>query len=652
MVEDAKGVIVSVGGALYRANKDSLTPYTFAGAPPDFTWILNLAPGKDGAFWVASERGIFRVKDGTFQHWSVAEGLPEPSVWTIMEDRDGTVWASGLTSMIRLKDNQIRVIGRKDGLFDGNIYAIVPDDLGNFWIDSGRGIYRVSRQAMNDFADGRIGRVESLAFDGPDSVTTVDKTKSQERVGCKSLDGRIWFPSAKGVVIIDPAHIPTNRVPPSVDLDRVLANGVAVDRTSPAIVPPGKGELEVHFTALSFAAPQRVKIRYQLEGYDKDWIETENRREAFYTNLRPGHYLFRVTAANGDGVWNTNGPSLTIVLQPYFYQTGWFAALVVAGLAGLGVGIYSWRTTALRWRNEQLERRIAERTAELAKSYEELKQAQTVLLETSRLAGIAEMATGVLHNLGNALNSVNTTVSLTTDRLQKSKVTALAKVVQLLEDQHGRLAEFFSADQRGQQLPGYLAQLSGHLLAERTELLRELEALQQNVDHIKEIVAAQQSFVRVSGITETMPASELVEYGLRLSETSLDRHRVTVVREFTPAPAVKVERQKALQILVNLIRNAKEAINEGGRPDKRLVLGVRVSPEGRVQITVKDNGVGIAPENLARVFAFGYTTKKAGHGFGLHSSANAAKEMGGSLVARSEGPGQGATFVLELPPAG
>ena len=651
MVEDTKSVVVSVGGSLYRASKEAITPYAFAGAPPDFKWIFNLAPGRDGAFWVASERGIFRVKDGAFQRWSTPEGLPEPITYTIMMDSDGTVWASTPSGVVRLKDNKICVIRRKDGLFDDNIYAIVPDDLGNFWIDSGRGIYRVSRQAMNDFADGRIGRVESLAFNGPDSVTTADKTNSQERVGCKSLDGRIWFPSAKGVVIIDPAHIPTNRVPPAVHLDRILANGVAVDRTTPALVPPGKGELEVHFTALSFAAPQRVKIRYQLEGYDKDWIETENRREAFYTNLRPGHYLFRVTAANGDGVWNTNGPSLAIVLQPYFYQTGWFAGLVVVGLAGLGFGTYSWRTTALRWRNEQLERRIAERTAELAKSYDELKQAQSVLLETSRLAGIAEMATGVLHNLGNALNSVNTTVNLTTDRLQKSKVTALGKVVQLLEEQHGRLAEFFSADQRGQQLPGYLAQLSGHLLAERAELLRELEALQQNVDHIKEIVAAQQSYVRVSGITEVVPASELVEYGLRISEASLQRHDVAVVREFLPAPPVKVERQKVLQILVNLIRNAKEAINEGGRPDKRLVLGVRVSAEGRVQIDVTDNGVGIAAQNLTRVFAFGYTTKKAGHGFGLHSSALAAKEMGGSLEARSDGPGQGATFILELPPA-
>jgi C4-dicarboxylate-specific signal transduction histidine kinase len=274
-----------------------------------------------------------------------------------------------------------------------------------------------------------------------------------------------------------------------------------------------------------------------------------------------------------------------------------------------------------------------------------------VLLETSRLAGIAEMATGVLHNLGNALNSVNTTVNLTTDRVQKSRITALGKVVQLLEAQHGRLAEFFSADPRGQQLPDYLAQLSGHLLAERTELLQELQALQQNVDHIKQIVAAQQSFAHVSGLTETVPAAELVEYSLRLNEAALQRHGIAVVREFMPAPPVKVERQKVLQILVNLIRNAKEAVNQSGRPDKRLVVGVRVSAAGRVQFAVTDNGVGIAPEYLARIFAFGYTTKKTGHGFGLHSSANAAKEMGGSLEARSDGLGRGATFVLELPPA-
>jgi C4-dicarboxylate-specific signal transduction histidine kinase len=139
---------------------------------------------------------------------------------------------------------------------------------------------------------------------------------------------------------------------------------------------------------------------------------------------------------------------------------------------------------------------------------------------------------------------------------------------------------------------------------------------------------------------------------VRISEASLARHKITIVREFSPAPAVRVERHKVLQILLNLIRNAKESIIEHGRPDKQIVLGIRASLKGRAQIYVTDSGIGIAPENLTRVFAFGFTTKVNGRGFGLHASANAAQEMGGSLVARSDGPGRGATFILELPPAG
>jgi len=261
------------------------------------------------------------------------------------------------------------------------------------------------------------------------------------------------------------------------------------------------------------------------------------------------------------------------------------------------------------------------------------------------------VATGVLHNLGNALNSVNISASLATDRLRKSKVPSVGKVAQLLLEQGDRLVEFFATDPRGRQLPGYLEQLAALLQAERAESVRELEGLQDSVDHIKQIVAAQQSYAHVSGLVEVASPAELAEFALRINEASLGRHHVAVVREFSPAPNVKVERHKVLQILINLIRNAKESINESGRSDRQIVLGIRTSPEGRVQVYVTDNGIGIAPDNLARVFGFGFTTKVNGHGFGLHTSANAAKEMGGSLTARSEGPGQGATFVLELPPA-
>jgi C4-dicarboxylate-specific signal transduction histidine kinase len=244
---------------------------------------------------------------------------------------------------------------------------------------------------------------------------------------------------------------------------------------------------------------------------------------------------------------------------------------------------------------------------------------------------------------------VNTTTSATATRIRRSKVASLGKAAQLLSDHSDRLPEFLSSDPRGRQLPAYLNQLATHLETERDEILAELQALQASVDHIKEMVAAQQQHARVSGITEIVPASELVEYALHIAEASLKRHHIVVNRELAPALHVRVERHKALQIIGNLIGNAKDALNEADRSGKTITLGVRPAGESRVQIYVADNGTGISPENLTRVFAFGFTTKKTGHGFGLHSSALAAEEMGGSLRATSDGPGRGATFLLELP---
>lgn len=299
----------------------------------------------------------------------------------------------------------------------------------------------------------------------------------------------------------------------------------------------------------------------------------------------------------------------------------------------IGVQILFWDTTTFR----EIE--------------EKLKQAQREIVETSRLAGIAEMATGILHNLGNALNSVNTTAGATTARIRNSRVASLAKVSCLLAEHHDALPEFLTQDPRGRQLPSYLAQLGEHLLTERDEILADLRSLQESIDHIKELVASQQQHARATGVTEIVPAAELIEYALRISEASLKRHHIDIVREFTPAPPVTVERQKALQIIGNLIANARDALDATTRPDKRLAIGVRPAADGRVQVYVTDNGIGIAPDCLTRIFRFGFTTKKDGHGFGLHSSALAAREMGGALRAQSEGPGQGSTFVLELPAA-
>src|SRR5713101_2858944 len=278
----------------------------------------------------------------------------------------------------------------------------------------------------------------------------------------------------------------------------------------------------------------------------------------------------------------------------------------------------------------------------------ELEKANRELLEVSRQAGRAEVATGVLHNVGNVLNSVNVASTCLADSLRKSKAASLAKVVALVREHEADLGSFFATDPKGKQLPGYLAQLSEHLAGEQAAALKELAHLQKNIEHIKEIVTMQQSYAKMSGVGETLPVIDLVEDALRMNSGALVRHDVQVIKEFEAVTPVTVDKHKVLQILVNLIRNAKYACDESGRPDKRLWMRV-TKGDDRVRIAVRDNGIGIPAENLTRIFAHGFTTRKDGHGFGLHSGALAAKEMGGNLSAQSEGVGQGATFTLELP---
>ncbi|MBL9202334.1 MAG: PAS domain-containing protein [Opitutaceae bacterium] len=279
---------------------------------------------------------------------------------------------------------------------------------------------------------------------------------------------------------------------------------------------------------------------------------------------------------------------------------------------------------------------------------EEMARMQRELVAASRQAGMAEVATGVLHNVGNVLNSVNVSAGLIVDQLRRSKTESLARAVEVLRARHDNLGEFMAHDPKGRQLPAFFGAVSDELARERAGLLEETKALQQNVDHIKQIVAMQQAFAKVSGLREPLDLAEVMEDALRLAGGALPPRRIEIVRDFAAVPKVMGDRHRVLQILVNLLSNAGQAL-QGREEGRRLVLRTDVTGFNRVRLAVTDNGEGIAPENIARIFSHGFTTKKTGHGFGLHSGANAAKEMGGSLTVHSDGPGRGATFTLELP---
>lgn len=320
------------------------------------------------------------------------------------------------------------------------------------------------------------------------------------------------------------------------------------------------------------------------------------------------------------------------------------------------------RQAELEQTNTVIEHRIQKRTMELAtanrqlqvefaehqKTQEQREVAFRELAEASRRAGMAEVATGVLHNVGNVLNSVNVSTNLLLSGNRKSRVSVLAKASDIVSKNRPRLAEFLTSDKRGRQFPAVLQQLTGELLAEQEKRQTELESLQTNLRHINEVIDFQQSFAKGRAVVEQFSICALVDDALKINAVHEDQNRFRTKRDFGTVPLIKTDKHKVLQILVNLISNARHALVDSSRSDGLLTVSVKLVND-TLRVDVSDNGVGIAAEDLDQVFVHGFTTKESGHGFGLHSSALAAQAIGGALSVQSRGPGQGATFTLTFP---
>jgi PAS domain S-box-containing protein len=610
-----------------------------------------------------------------------------------------------------------------------------------------------------------------------DSVKTTDTTEVEYAIA-KTSDGRIWLPSPQGVILIDPKKLADHPVAPLVQIQQIQINGVDMSLRHLVAVPPGKGEVEIRYVALNYITPPKNQFRYQLQGYDANWVNAAARPSAFYTNLKPGHYRFRLQTRNAAGLWNEPGEvHFEFELPPHYYQTGWFKAVVglftLAGLWGLYLGWFKHlqrEERKLQAANELLESRIRERTGELAEQRnllrtlidhlpdnifvkdpqgrvvitnqahaqhlgaanpqavvgktdfdffpaeiaeqfyrieqqilktgepfngEETSRSVTTgqlhwsrttkvplrdregkimglaginrditerkhwearleslhqqLVEASHQAGKAEVATAVLHNVGNVLNSVNVSAGVLTERVKHSAASQLDRVARLLRDNEAHLADFLTQDEKGRHLVNYLESLVKRLATEKDSVLEELASLVRNIDHIKEIVTKQQSHARMIGVHESLNPVTLAEDAIGMQAAQFAAQPIQLRREFASVPAITVDRHKTIQILVNLLQNARRACLENSATPGEITVRVGPGGPGRVQIEVVDNGIGIPAENLTRIFAYGFTTRTDGHGFGLHSGALAAKQMGGSLHVQSAGLGQGARFILELP---
>jgi signal transduction histidine kinase len=277
---------------------------------------------------------------------------------------------------------------------------------------------------------------------------------------------------------------------------------------------------------------------------------------------------------------------------------------------------------------------------------------QREMVDVSRRAGMAEIAASVLHNVGNVLNSVNVSTSLLMERLGANRAEDLVRACALIDKHRDDAADFFMNDPRGRKLPDFLNRLGETMVRDNHEVLGELAGLEENVQRIKQVISMQQSFATPCSIREPVGLADLVDDAVKINDSSLTRHEVTVNREYDDVPQVVTDKHKVMQILLTLVKNAVQAVaasQRHGRQERWIRLRIRQTDSETVVVSVSDNGAGISPENMPKLFTHGFTTKKHGHGFGLHSGALAARELGGKLTAHSDGQRLGATFTLTLP---
>lgn len=334
---------IGTSGGLTRMRGDRFNVYTTAdGLPNDF--IGTIYEDVQGNIWIGTLGGLSEFKDEKFTTYTTRDGLSSGVVISLHEDADGALWigTSG-GGLNRLKQGKFTAYTTRNGLPDDVVYSILEDRQNSLWLGSNKGIFRVNKNELDDFANGKAGSITPVLYGPADGMITRECSGGGHPAGWRGADGKLWFATIKGVAMIDPERIKLNDQPPPVAIEQIRVDDESIAAAQTIELAPGKSRFDFYYTALSFVAPEKVRFKYKLEGFDPDWVDGGTRRVAYYTNLRPGRYKFRVIASNNDGLWNSTGATFDLYLKPHFYQTFWFYAGCILFLAILVWQFYRFR---------------------------------------------------------------------------------------------------------------------------------------------------------------------------------------------------------------------------------------------------------------------------------------------------------------------
>jgi diguanylate cyclase (GGDEF)-like protein len=382
LLEDRAGTlwIGTANAGLYRLADDRMSHYGLEEGLSNLI-VHALLEDSAGRLWVGTEGGLGRLEDGRFEMFKPREG-PSAFVVSLCEDAEGFLWVGTAGGGLNLFRNGAFIpITKASGLCEDTVIQILPDELGNFWMGSHRGIFMANRGELLGFALGRRRNVTCVSYGVADGMKSADCSGGRTGTAIRLRDGRLCFATWRGLAFIDPASAALDASPPLVEVENASFDGQKVMSPGRMVLPLGMRQMEFHYTAPDLYAPEKLSFRYRLEGFDADWVEAGSRRTAYYANLRPGRYTFRVEARNGEGVWGASMNTVSVDVPPYFYETAWAYSLGILSLIFLGIGAYHLRVRALRARQLELTREVERGTRELNRAYEAL-EARTLELES------------------------------------------------------------------------------------------------------------------------------------------------------------------------------------------------------------------------------------------------------------------------------
>lgn len=607
LFEDSHGRIWMAGGqaaSMYDGGKFRVFgPQD--GLPPGP--ILCFAEDSGGLVWLASQNDVFRFENNHFIPVQDETHSPIRDIVCFHADTSGAMWmGSDARGLIRWREGHLAAVGAASGLPVRSIYSIVEDRHGIWWMTSDRGVVRTSLAELQAAADHPDARVRCQILDTSDGLPGADFSTRRQPVSSRDAAGKLWFALSKGAAVIDPEEFFVNKEPPPSPIEMVSyylpSSGGTHNRQvklyppflDKVSLPPDGQRLEIQYAGLSLVAAEKVRFQVKLEPSDADWRDADKKRVAEYYDLPAGDYVFRVRAANNDGIWNQSGSSLAISLQPFVWQTWWFRLMVIVAFASVSALVTWWR---LRLHHQH----------ELAE-LERTRQQQAEMAHLSRVSMLGELSGSLAHELNQPLTAILSNAQAARRFLAQDHAD-LNEVREILND-------IVQEDQRA------------------GEVIRRLRVL----------------FKKREPQYLPLDLNEVVQESIKLTRSDMLNQGVTARTELTPdLPGVRGDRVQLQQVILNLIMNAADAMRDTRVDERRFVVRTELDGGESVRLSLADCGHGVPAEQLEEIFQPFFTTKATGLGLGLSICRTIISTHGGKLWATPSDLGRGTTFCFTLP---